>query len=141
MKKLVYVMMVIIPAICLANDNFLIQLDIKNLPPSDTAGFVQSKTAIQTNYDQMYISLPCEQRLRIQSAAASIDNLRLKSAQDAQSILSTQRERAEQSMQTTVSQMAVADAVKTQIENARRETILRINEKVLELKTRRAAHR
>jgi hypothetical protein len=138
-KKILYFILAIIQAYCFAGDNVPLSQILP--PPSDTAGFTQSKTGIQQNYNEMYMSLPCEQRHRIQSAAASIENLRLKSPQDAQTFLSIQRDRAELSMKTTVSQMVVADAVKTQIENSRREIFLRINEKILEMKVRRSAHR
>lgn len=139
MKKIVFLLLTIVPAYCFAGDNVPVSQPIP--PPIDTAGFTQSKTGIQENYNEMYMSLPCEQRHRIQSAATSMENLRLQSPQDVQTYLSTQRERAELSMKTVVSQMLVADAVKTQIDNARRETSLRINEKILELKARRSAHR
>jgi hypothetical protein len=138
MKKLFYIFSVVIPACCFAGDNVPCS---QSLPPNDTGAFTQSKTAIQTSYNEMYKSLPYEQRQRIQSAAVTIENLRLKSPQDAETFLSIQRASAEQSMQTAVTQMLVTDAAKTQIENARRETLLRINEKILDLKARQAAHR
>jgi hypothetical protein len=142
MKKLFFMFLGVISATGFALDNIPAQPGAGNFsPPHDSAGFTRSMTGIQANYNEMYRALPLDQQNKVKCAASSMENIRLRSPLEAQAILATERSRAEQSMTTSVSQMLVADAVKTQIDNARRETSLRINEKILELKARRSAHR
>jgi hypothetical protein len=140
MKKAILVIMGILSASCFASGNVASPMTATNPPTHDSTGFVQSMTGIQANYDEMYRSLPLDQQNKVQNAAMSMENIRLSSPLDAQALISTQKDRAELSMKSVVSQMAVSDAVKIQIDNARHEINQRLSEKILDLKARRAAH-
>jgi len=135
-------MVVTISASCFALDNAPSPVTAPPYAPThDSTGFVQSMTGIQANYNEMYRALPLDQQNKVQSASTSMENIRLKSPLEAQTFFATERDRAELSMKTTVSQMSATDAVKTQIENARHEINQRLSEKILDLKARRAARR
>jgi hypothetical protein len=142
MKNLLLFIICLLAVACFGNDNMKTgQEEMKSFPAHDTAGFTQSRVSIQSTYNAMYAALPLDQQNRIQSAALSMENIRQKPSVDAQTFLSSQRQRAELSMTSAVSQMSVTDAVRTQIDNSRREIYQRINEKIHDLKTRRASRR
>jgi len=142
MKKLLCFAVFALAANCLGNDNAPIgQQESTSMPPHDTAGFTQSRVTIQTTYNSMYRALPLDQQGKIQSAALSMESIRLRAPVDAQTFFTTQRQRAELSMSAAVSQMSVTDAVKTQIDNSRHEIYQRINEKIHDLKARRGLRR
>jgi hypothetical protein len=105
--------------------------------PRDSAGFDNVKTQVQTNFNEMYHALPADLQNRLQSAKATIENIRLKPPTEALAYVLSERERFDMFMRTTVSQMQVTDAVKVQIDNSRKEIYQRINERMSELRQRR----
>jgi hypothetical protein len=141
MKKILYVILGILTASCFADDIGAAPQEIKNTPSPchDSNGFSQSQSLIQANYNEMYRALPLDQQNRVRCAAIKMENLRLKPLLEAQTYVTTERTRAELSMKTAVSQMLVTEAVKAQVETARQEIYRRINEKIRDLKARRAA--
>jgi hypothetical protein len=141
MKKILFTLFGIFAGCCFASDRLPDQSDLITIPPHDTAGFSHSMTQIQANYNEMYRALPSCQQNRIQSAATTMENLRLKPPLDAQLFITTEQSRSELSMKTSVSRMLTTDAAKVQIEDARHEIYQRINEKILDLKARRKARR
>ncbi len=60
---------------------------------------------------------------------------------EAKIYVATEKERAESFIKSTISQLPLADAVKTQVDDARMESCQQINERMDELKARRAAHK
>jgi hypothetical protein len=141
MRKILFVILGILTASCFAGDIVTAGQEIKNAPSPchDSNGFLQSQTLIQANYNEMYTALPLDQQNRVRCAATKMENLRLKPLLDAQTYFTTERNRADLSMKTAVSQMLVTNTVKAQVENARQEIYRRLNEKILDLKARRAA--
>jgi hypothetical protein len=105
------------------------------------SGYTDSKMIIQTNYNEMYKALPQDLQDRIHSAAMTIENLRMKPPVELQNYIATERTRAEEFMKTTISQMSLSDMLKAQVDDARKEINVQINERMNELKARRAAHR
>lgn len=105
------------------------------------SGYTDSKMIIQANYNEMYKALPQDLQDRIRSAATTIENLRMKPPLELQNYVTTERTRAEEFMKTTVSQMSLSDMLKAQVDDARKEINVQINERMNELKARRAAHR
>jgi hypothetical protein len=110
-------------------------------PAACQSGYSDSKAVIQTNYNEMYQALPRDLQERIRSAAMTIENLRMKTPADQQNYVATERTRAEEFMKTTVSQMALSDMLKAQVDDARKEVNVQINDRMNELKARRVAHR
>jgi excinuclease UvrABC helicase subunit UvrB len=104
-----------------------------------TAAFQESKALIQANYNQLYQALPQDIQAQIKSAASTIENLRMMTPDEAKIYVATETEKAESFIKSTISQLPVADAVKTQVDNARMESCQQINERMDELKARRAA--
>jgi hypothetical protein len=111
------------------------------LSASGGTGYTESKMVIQANYNEMYRSLPQDIQNRIQSAATTIDNIRMKTPLESQNYLITERAKAEEFIKTTISQMSLSELLKTQVDDARKEVNAQINERMNELKARRAAHR
>jgi hypothetical protein len=140
MKKILVIILGIFAAYSYADDIVAAQQEIKNIPSPchDSNGFIQSQSLIQANYNEMYRALPLDQQNRVRCAAIKMENLRLKPVLEAQTYFSSEHDRAELSMKTVVSQMLVTEAVKAQVETARQEIYRRINEKILDLKARRA---
>jgi hypothetical protein len=138
MKKL-FLILGIVSSCCFALDNEMTPQGNDATPPYDSTGFNQSRTWIQANYFEMYRALPFDKQNKVQYAATSMENIRLKPPLEADAILANERQYTEQSVKTAVSQMSVTDAVKTQIENARSQINQRMSEKVINLKARRAA--
>jgi hypothetical protein len=139
MKKMLAVILGILSTSCFALDDLPLQNAV--FPPHDSSGFNQSMTRIQANFNEMYRALPLDQQNKVQCAAMSMENIRLKPPLEALSIMNTESGYAEQSMKTSVSQMTATDAVKAQIENARHEINQRMSEKILDLKARRTSRR
>ncbi|HUI92770.1 MAG TPA: hypothetical protein VLX68_11035 [Chitinivibrionales bacterium] len=110
-------------------------------PGTCQSGFADSKTVIQTNYNEMYQALPQDLKDRILGAAITIENLRMKTPADLQNYVTTERAKAEDFIKTTISQMAVSDMLKAQVDDARKDVNVQINDRMNELKARRAAHR
>jgi hypothetical protein len=118
------------------------QTSVTPVPAASCAsGYTDSKTIIQANYIEMYKALPQDLQDRIRSAAMTIENLRMKTPVELQNYVATERTRAEEFMKTTVSQMSLSDMLKAQVDDARKEVNVQINERMNELKARRAAHR
>ena len=128
---------------CFAGNNTLCwQLETKSSSLlTDSASFAQSAISIQSSYNSMYKKLPQDLKNRVQCAASSMECIRSKSTSQARSILASQRKRAENSMNTAVSQLSVSDAVKAQVDVSRHEIVQRIEEMASELRARRALHR
>lgn len=105
--------------------------------PCDSAGFYNAKLQVQSNYNEMYQALPVDIQNKIKSARATIENIQLKPSSEAQAFVATERDRLELLARSTISQMQVSDAVKLQIDNARKEIYQRINDLIIELKQRR----
>jgi hypothetical protein len=112
-----------------------------SVEPVLASGYTDSKMIIQANYNEMYKALPQDLQDRIHSAAMTIENLRMKTPVELQNYVATERTRAEEFMKTTVSQMSLSDMLKAQVDDARKELNVQINERMNELKARRAAHR
>jgi excinuclease UvrABC helicase subunit UvrB len=108
---------------------------------SGGTGYTESKMVIQANYNEMYRSLPQDIQNRIQSAATAIENIRMKPPLESQNYLSAERARAEEFIKATISQMSLSEMLKAQVDDARKEVNTQINERMNELKARRAAHR
>ena len=106
-----------------------------------SASYTDSKMIIQANYNEMYKALPQDLQDRIRSASMTIENLRMKTPLELQNYVATERTRAEEFMKTTVSQMSLSEMLKAQVDDARKEINVQINERMNELKARRAAHR
>lgn len=138
MKKL-FLILGIVSSSCFALNNEMTPQGNDPMPPYDSTGFNQFRTGIQANYLEMYRALPLDKQNKVQYAATSMENIRLKPPLEAGAILANERQYTEQSVKTAVSQMSVTDAVKTQIENARSQINQRMSEKVINLKARRAA--
>lgn len=114
-------------------------MPLSSSTPYDSVAFNNSKLQIQSNYDEMYHALPVDIQNKIKSARATIENIRLKTPADAQAYVTTEQDRLELLARSTISQMQVSDAVKAQIDNARKEIFQRINDRIIELKQRRLA--
>ncbi len=108
---------------------------------SSGAAFDQTRSIVQANYDELYRSLPQDLRTRIQSASATIDNIRMMSPQQTGDYLTTERERSDQFIRSTISTMILTDEAKAQVDDASKETCQQISERMTELKARRAARK
>jgi TolA-binding protein len=118
------------------------QTSVEPVPAASCeSGYTDSKMIIQANYNEMYKALPQDLQDRIRSAATTIENLRMKPPLELQNYVATERTRAEEFMKTTISQLSLADMLKVQVDDARKEINVQINERMNELKARRAAHR
>jgi uridine kinase len=105
------------------------------------ANFEQTRGTVQANYDQLYRSLPQDLQTRIKSAAATIENIRMMSPQETGNYLATERERSDVFVKSTISGLMLSDEVKAQVDDARKEVCQQLNERMTELKARRAARK
>jgi hypothetical protein len=135
MKK----MTVCLSAVAVAG--FLTFVNAQPAPSGSVGGFDDSKNTIQANYDELYKSLPQDLQTRIKSAATTMENIRMMAPLESRTYLAAQRDRAEQFASSTISQLLLTDEAKTQLDNARKESCQQINDRMTELKARRAAHR
>jgi hypothetical protein len=120
---------------------FLTFVNAQPASSGEGGGFDDSKNTIQANYDELYRSLPQDLQTRIKSAATTMENIRMMAPQESRIYLAAQRDRAEQFASSTISQLLLTDEAKTQLDNARKESCQQINDRMTELKARRAAHR
>jgi hypothetical protein len=140
MKKTGIIIAGIIVAGCFTSINAQTTAD-PGQAPTVGSGYAESKMIIQTNYNEMYRSLPQDIQNRIQSAAMTIENIRMKTPLESQNYLTTERARAEEFIKTSISQMSLSEMLKTQVDDARKDANAQINERMNEMKARRAAHR
>ncbi|HMD69508.1 MAG TPA: hypothetical protein VKF42_11555 [Chitinivibrionales bacterium] len=105
------------------------------------ATFDQTRSIVQVNYNELYRSLPQDLRTRIQSAAATIENIRMMSPQETGNYLATERERSDQFIKSTISAQMLSDEAKAQVDDASKEACQQVNERMTELKARQAARR
>ncbi len=116
-------------------------VNAQSVQTPNAGAFQESRAAIQSNYDQLYQSLPQDLQAQIKSAASTIENLRMMTPDEMKAYMATESERAESFVKSTISQLPVADAVKTQVDDSRAESCQQISERMNELKARRAAHK
>jgi excinuclease UvrABC helicase subunit UvrB len=108
---------------------------------ANAGAFQESKTQIQSNYEELYKALPQDIQAQIKSAASTIENVRMMTPEESKIYVASESERAESFIKSTISQLPLADAVKTQVDDARAESCQQISERMNELKARRAARK
>jgi len=104
-------------------------------------GFDQSKNLIQQNYNQLYNALPLDLQARVKSAATTVENVRMMTPAEMQTYLAAERDKSEQDIVSTISQLLVSSETKTQVDNARKDEFDQVNGRMNEFRARRAAHR
>ena len=128
---------------------FVFLASAQNIPTTSQSGIVaptqtsfdQTKISIQNSYAQLYNTLPLDLQTRVRSASATIDNIRMMSSQEAQTYLASERQRSDQYIVGTISQMTLSDQAKMQVDNSRKEVFDQIDNRMNEFKVRRASHR
>jgi hypothetical protein len=108
---------------------------------TSATGFDQSKNLIQQNYNQLYNALPLDLQARVKSAATTVENVRMMTPSEMNTFLTAERDKSDQYIVSTISQLLVSSEMKSQVENARKDEFDQVNNRMNEFRARRAAHR